>query len=437
MRGGDRGVALDVGALAGHPHGGHRLPDDPTGGLHRPEHAPRHEVGDGGGADEPRGQDRSAGPGGPRQQHLAHVRVRSARLVEEVVAVVPPHDQPEVSDRREGGRPGADDDRGVPSQGLEEGGVARLGPLVGGQPRVPPGPDGGQHRRLDPHDVAVVGDDDDRSPSGLDRRAHGLGDERRPAGAGVGRRQRQDGGRRAAPPPHVVEERGPGGVAAPRRRLVRRQRRALRRPDREGLFGPGVAGRHRKAQDVAERARVPVGDVARELEDLRGEDRFRRHEPPQRAEPSGVLGGVAALEDPAVEVLAREAHLDPGPGHGPLGHRLWNGVLEGPVEVGEPGVDLDQRHGAVLGGRVVPREASRGARPTGGDEGQLPRVLTRLRHGPEPSGARRPSRGRRAPPVDDAGGQPATARCSASTRSVRSHVKPFSTPATAVRPKCP
>ena len=63
-----------------------------------------------------------------------------------------------------------------------------------------------------------------------------------------------------------------------------------------------------------------------------------------------VCSVVAArsMHEP-VDVLAGEAHLDPHPGLGVLGHRRRDGVVEGPVEVGERHVDQHPRDRVDLG----------------------------------------------------------------------------------------
>ena len=58
---------------------------------------------------EPPDQHRSPGEVGTQQQHVARMRIRGARLVMDVVTVVPDRDQPEPRDGGEHRRPGADD----------------------------------------------------------------------------------------------------------------------------------------------------------------------------------------------------------------------------------------------------------------------------------------------------------------------------------------
>lgn len=130
---------------------------------------------------------------GPGHQDLAHVRVRRPRLDVQVVPVVPPHDEPEVVHGRVGGRPGADDDAHVPAQHLQPRRVPRLGALVGGQPHVPVRSERLGQRLVDADHVALVGDDDDRSPARDQGRAGGVREGHRP-----------------------VRRRGPGGGGQPR-----------------------------------------------------------------------------------------------------------------------------------------------------------------------------------------------------------------------------
>ena len=151
----------------------------------------------------------------PGQQHVADVRVGRARLVEQVVAVVPPRHQAEVAHRREGCGPGADDDRHVAAQDLEPGGVARLRPLVGGEPHVATGPEGRGEGGVDPGDVAVVGHDEHAAPTAGEGRRGCRGQGRRPVllGCGGGQRQPRRCGRVARGEPRQVGR--PRGIPAP------------------------------------------------------------------------------------------------------------------------------------------------------------------------------------------------------------------------------
>ena len=68
-------------------------------------------------------------------EHLAHVRVRRARLGVQVVAVVPDDDQPEVAHRGEGRRAGADGDLHAAAQHRQPAAVAHGRAEVGAQRR--------------------------------------------------------------------------------------------------------------------------------------------------------------------------------------------------------------------------------------------------------------------------------------------------------------
>ena len=400
----DRRVAVGVVPLAGDPHRRHGPAQGLAGGLDRGQRPAGDEVGDGHRPAEPGGQHRGAVHPRPGEQHLTHVRVGRARLVEQVVAVVPPGHQAEVVHRGEGRGPGADDHLGVAAQRLEVGRVARLRPLVGGEPGVPARPEHLEQRRLDPHDVAVVGHDEHGTAAALDRGPGGLGEQHRPVGGAGHRRhgeQRRGGGaaRRRGGPGTPARRRTATRPAAPARAAAgaRAPRRARR------LLGRGVPRGHREPQHVAERPGVPVGDRPGRGEHLRGQHRLGRHHPAQRAEPAEVLGVGPALEHEPVEVLPGEAHLDPHARRRGLGHRRGHGVLERPVEVRQPGVDLHQRHRhcSVVGSSPAsradgaPRGRARAARAA------PPHPSRRRRHGPETSGAHRPGRGRWARAVDD------------------------------------
>ena len=187
-------VALGIPALPRDPYRRHAAPDRLPVGGDAGEDLPLDEVGDRRRPDEAGREHRCPLVGGPCQQHLADVRVRRPRLVEQVVAVVPPGDQAEVAHGREGGGAGADDDVDMAAQRLEEGGVPGLGALVGGQPRVPARAEHVGERRLHPPDVAVVGHDEDASATRGGRRPRRLGEQRRPVLLRVGGGQGEHGG---------------------------------------------------------------------------------------------------------------------------------------------------------------------------------------------------------------------------------------------------
>ncbi len=176
---------------------------------------------------------------GARQQHLAGVRVGRARLGVEVVAVVPDDDEPQVVDRGEGGRAGADHDPAGAARDREEVPVARGRAAVGGQADVVALPQQRQERGVDPGHVAVVGHADQGAPAAVVGRGDGLGDHGGPV---VGRCGRPHGARGLAGP-EAAEERvgmlhrrpgapmaGPRPRAPARRLPSRRWRAAAGRP---------------------------------------------------------------------------------------------------------------------------------------------------------------------------------------------------------------
>ena len=264
----------------------------------------------------------------------------------------------------------------------------------------------------------MVGHDDDRAAAALDGRPRGLGQQHRPVGVRVGGRDGEQGCRGRTARAHVGEERGARGVRQPGVRHPIWQWRSVsrvRRRGRQGLLGGGVPGWDGEAQHVTERAGVAVGDDAGHAQHRWREHGFGRHDPADRAEPPEVLGIRAPVEHEAGEVLPGEAHLDPHPRERGVGRRGRHGVLERPVEVGQARVYLDQGHREHLARRIPGHcHAPKLAEPT--DPAGI-------------GGLRLWTTGRPR--------QALAARWSASTRSVRSHVKGLSTPAAVVRPKCP
>ena len=152
-------------------------------------------------------QSRGALDLGPRQQHLAGMGVRRARLGVEVVAVVPDRHQPEVVHRREGRRTGADHDPPGAAGDGEELAVAAGRARAGGEHDVVPGPEHLGEGGVDAGHVAVVGDA-----------------EHAPAPAGE----------RAPRPPRRA------GAASPPRAAPTRRRAASHRPPRWARNAPAA-----------------------------------------------------------------------------------------------------------------------------------------------------------------------------------------------------
>lgn len=305
---------------------------------------------------------------GPRRQDLPHVGVGRAGLLVEVVAVVPPGDEPEAAHGRVGRGARADDDPDVAAQHLEPRGVAGLRPLVGRQPHVlVPAEHLGQSG-VDTRHVALVGHDDDAAPAREQRGSRRLGEGARPVARGRARGPGQPGCAGRLPCRDPGPPRGTGSVAGPHLGRCYRRRGVLpfdllvrslgllvrgrpvgrglvvgqrRRLDGQCLLRPGVPRRDRQPQHVHHGAGLVPGDPARQLEDLRREHLLRRDDGADRRQSPGVLGDVAALDDVAGEVTPREAGLDPHTRLGGLVELLGHEVLEGPVEMDQPRVDED------------------------------------------------------------------------------------------------
>ena len=155
--------------------------------------------------------------GRPGEQDLARVRVRRARLGEEVVAVVEHRDQSEVGHRRERGTAGAQHDLHRAARHRQERPVPLGRLLRPGEDDVPALPQHRRERLVPPGDVAHVGHAHDAAPPGVQGRQRRLGDGR---GRVVGR------------------QRGPARPGPLPRREGGDERRAVR-PRRPGVVGDG------------------------------------------------------------------------------------------------------------------------------------------------------------------------------------------------------
>ena len=260
---GERGGTGAVEVVAGDedPRGGG--PDRVGRRLHRDEGALLDALLDGDAAGEPSGDQGGAGLGGAQREDVADLRVRRAGLVEEVVAVVPPGDQPEVVERREGGRARPDDAAHVAAQDLQPGRVASLWTLVGGQPDVLARAEESGQRAVDAVDVAMVRDDDEGPATGGHRGRRGDGERGRPVLLGRAARQGEPRGGRALTGRDAAQQGLAGGVCGPRSRFGSGDQGGRGGAGLvERAFGGGVALGDGQPQHVAEDAGVAVGDGA-------------------------------------------------------------------------------------------------------------------------------------------------------------------------------
>jgi hypothetical protein len=278
---------------------------------------------------------------GAQQQGLAGVRVRRARLGVQVVPVIPDGHQAQVVDRGEAGGAGADDDLPGPPADRQEVAVAPGRADVGGERDVVAGAEHPGEGPVDPVDVLAVRHADQAAPPRGQRGGRGVREQQRPVRAGGGTpdgpgstslgQVGEEGGRGVVPAPGVL-----GGGRVPGC--------ALGGGSRGLLLGRRVPRRHRQPEHVGPRAGVPVGEVGAQGSDHGTQDGLRAHDPTQEGEPARVVGLGSAPDHEAVDVLAGEAHLHPGSRSRRLGHGRRNGVVEGPVEVGERDVDEHARH---------------------------------------------------------------------------------------------
>lgn len=105
--------------------------------------------------------------------------VRRARFGEAVVAVVEDHDEPQAVDRGESGTPGADDDIGRSPQHPQPPAIAGRRTETGRQGDHPVS-QCGTTGRLDPVEIALVGDDHDHPVAAPDGVRGQFGDPGRP-----------------------------------------------------------------------------------------------------------------------------------------------------------------------------------------------------------------------------------------------------------------
>ena len=117
------------------------------------------------------------------------------------------------------------------------------------------------------------------------------------------------------------------------------------------LLDSRVPWRDGQAEHVGTDAGVPRGHGAGQRRNVRGEHPLGADHPAQRLEAAGVLGGRGPFDHEAVDVLPGEPHLDPYAGLRVSAHRLGDGVVEGPVEMGQRHVHEHPRDRVDLGTR--------------------------------------------------------------------------------------
>ena len=158
--------------------------------------------------------------------------------------------------------------------------------------------------------------------------------------------------RGASPAARCRRNEGPAGYAVhgPRRGLSERLDVGRRR--RQGSLGRGVPRRDGQAQHVAQHPGIPLRRGAADGQDLRCQDRFRADHPAQRGQRAAMHPMREPLHDEPVDVAAGEADPHARARHGLLAKLGRDGILEGPVQMGQPAVDDDRRDQSLraLGG---------------------------------------------------------------------------------------
>ena len=116
----------------------------------------------------------------PQPQNVAHMRIGSPRLGEQIVAIAPPGHQAQITYRRERGRARAHHAAHVPPQHLQPGRVPGLRPLISGQPHVLVVAQHAGEGRVDPLDVAAIRHHDDHPTPRGKRRLRGVSESNGP-----------------------------------------------------------------------------------------------------------------------------------------------------------------------------------------------------------------------------------------------------------------
>jgi hypothetical protein len=305
-RGAAGGVAAGGGVGVGGPHSRTHRAALPR--SHREVEAPprRHRCLRIGGASSAGEQQRSAGIVRTQHQHLPRMRVRGPRLAEEVVPVVPHRQQPDVVHRGERGGAGPDGDPDLPTRKGEERAVAGLWAERRGQHHVPPRPESGAQRSIQPGDVPRVGEAHDCPSSGGQRRDHCADEQLHPVRASYDIHHRARGRTLAERPEH-----GDAAVVGlPEGRVDVRDGHDVRHSGRRLLLA-GMTGRHREAHDVCERPCVAVRDRPAQPDDVRTQDHLRRHRLLNPSQTTLVRGTLRTVQHEAVDLAPRES--DPHP----------------------------------------------------------------------------------------------------------------------------
>ena len=111
----------------------------------------------------------------------------------------------------------------------------------------------------------------------------------------------------------------------------------------QGSLCRGMSRRDGQAQHVAQHPGIPLRRGAADGEDLRCQDRFRADHPAQRGQRAGMHPMREPLHDEPVHVATGEADPHARARHGLLAKLGRDGILEGPVQMGQPAVDDDRR----------------------------------------------------------------------------------------------
>ncbi len=356
--GGSRGVTRHGHVVACCHHAGGARPERLPEGHDVPGPSPAHEslplrrtgpaAHDGG----------TPGQMGAQQQDVSAVRVRGVGLAVQVVTVVPDAHQAEVGHGRVARGPGTHHHAHLSATHGQEPAVPFRRPQVGAQrderPRTEPSP----HRSRHPRQVTLVGYDQHRPLAGRQGGSSQLGP---PGGPVLARRgcPHRPWGRAGSgtPTSQCRHQLGATLIGLPCGGIGRSNRRGrgggrggrlrgahLCGLGLLGLLHPGVPRGHRQPQHVGHVAHPAVRHRSAQGCHLGRQDRLRAGHTYERGEPPGMVAGGPPLQDESVDQAAREAHAYPASGHRGAEHRVRDGIVEGPVEVRQRHVDQHCRH---------------------------------------------------------------------------------------------